>query len=101
MSSTKKIFDSHGAVLLSAKAASKRMKCAPDYVTKLCREGKLDGKFVDGAWLVSEVSIIAFEKIRKEAKAQRSKELAEQRKRESADFKKAIEPVAALPAAVE
>src|SRR6185312_12769259 len=88
MSSDSQIINKNGMQMLSAKAASKRMKCAADYVSKLCREGKLDGELVEGAWFVNEESIAKFEKQRKVARMQRSAELAEQRKQESAKYRR-------------
>ena len=36
----------------SCKAAAERLGKTPAYISKLCRDGKLDAKKVDGAWLV-------------------------------------------------
>jgi hypothetical protein len=87
MSSDQQIIGNNGETLLSAKAASKRLKCAADYVGKLCRENKLEGKLIDGAWFVSPSSLEAFEAVRAEAKALRSRKLAEERKVESATYR--------------
>src|SRR5471030_992370 len=88
MTSAKKIVAGNGTTMLSAKAASKGLKCAPDYVGKLCREGKLDCKLIDGAWFVNEASISLYEVARKEARALRSRELAQERKLENASYRK-------------
>ncbi|HVZ76266.1 MAG TPA: immunoglobulin-like domain-containing protein [Candidatus Paceibacterota bacterium] len=72
--------------MLSARAAAKRLSCAPDYIGKLCREGKLHGTQVQGAWFVEEVSVHEFEIARAEAKAKRSASLARERRAESAQY---------------
>ena len=88
MSSDKKIIFDNGEPMLSAKKAAKHLQCAPDYVSKLCREGKLDGKRIDNAWFVSERSIVAFEKSRILAREERAKELAAERRKENELYRK-------------
>ena len=68
--------------MLSARAAAARFACAPDYIGKLCREGKLAGVLVNGAWFVCEASLDSFESSRQEARAARSEELSFLRKQE-------------------
>jgi hypothetical protein len=72
--------------LLSARKAAQRLSCNPDYVSKLCREGKLEGVRQDGAWMVSFASIAKFEKMREEARIARAEELSKLRKAESKAF---------------
>ena len=74
--------------MLSAKNAAKRLACAPDYVGKLCREGKLDGKRIDNAWYVSLRSLNEFEHNRVIAKGERAKELAAERRKENEAYRK-------------
>ncbi len=88
MSPNKKILDTHGDPMLSARKAALRLRCASDYVSKLCREGKLDGQLVDGQWFVAPASIKAFEEARIRAKQERSQQLAEQRRKENFEYKK-------------
>ena len=66
----------------------------PDYIGKLCREGKLECTREGNAWFVSEHSIHAFERTRQSARVERSKELAAQRRTEQEVYRKA----AGLPA---
>jgi len=82
MKQAKKIFSGDGQPMLSARAAAARFACAPDYIGKLCREGKLSGVQVNGAWFVYEASLDSFESSRQEARAARSEELSFLRKQE-------------------
>ena len=88
MPDSSNIFAKKGATLLSAREVAKRLSCAPDYVSKLCREGKLEGERVDNAWFVRESSIDAFEKARTEARMLRSQELALERQKEQDHYRK-------------
>ncbi|MGC9602818.1 MAG: hypothetical protein ABSE76_03750, partial [Minisyncoccia bacterium] len=76
------------AGMLPARKVAKRLSCAPDYVGKLCREGKLEGELINNAWFVRESSLEAFEKTRAEIKALRSIELARLRQQEQEAHKK-------------
>ncbi len=87
MTPTKKILSKTGEPLLSARAAAKRLSCAPDYIGKLCREGKLVGIRQNNAWFVEPDSITAFEESRVAAKLERAKELSEIRKQESKQYR--------------
>ena len=82
MKQTKKIFSNNGKQMLSARAAAARLCCAPDYIGKLCRDGKLSGTQVNGAWFVYEPSLDSFEFLREEARAARSEELSTLRRQE-------------------
>src|SRR3989338_7064085 len=82
MKQAKKIFSGDGQPMLSARAAAARFACAPDYIGKLCREGKLSGVQVNGAWFVYEASLASFESSRQEARSARSEELSFLRKQE-------------------
>src|SRR6185369_15393381 len=75
--------------MLSAKKAARRLGIAQDYVGRLCREGKLEGRLISGAWFVIEASILAFEVVRTQARAARSEELSQLRKKENKFFKNA------------
>src|SRR4051812_18938281 len=77
-----------GNFLLSAREAAARLDCAPDYVTKLCRDSKLDGVRIKNVWYVKEGSISVFEAERAAAKIARSEELAQQRKLESENYQR-------------
>ena len=86
MNPSQEIILQDGEVMLSARKAAVRLDCAADYVTKLCREGKLDGVRVRKAWYVKEGSIARFEDERAAAKVARSEELAELRRKENEQF---------------
>jgi hypothetical protein len=83
MASIKKHNSPTGTSFVPARAAAKKLGCAADYVSKLCRDGKLDCAMVEGAWLVEERSISAFEETRTNTKMARARELSELRKQES------------------
>ena len=82
MKQAKKILSGNGKQMLSARSAAERLSCAPDYIGKLCRDGKLSGTLVNGAWFVFGASLEAFESSRQEARAARSEELSVLRKQE-------------------
>jgi hypothetical protein len=84
--------------MLSARSVAKRLSCAQDYVTKLCREGKLRGSQIQGAWFVEEDSIHEFEVSRETARVERSEDLARQRRQEAAQYRRHNEPVDKMPA---
>ncbi|MES2006506.1 MAG: hypothetical protein V4436_00190, partial [Patescibacteria group bacterium] len=88
MSQEKNLISISGEQLLSARKAAARLSCAPDYVGKLCREGKLEGIRQNNAWFVPESAIVKFEAARTEARTQRAQELSQLRKQESEAFKK-------------
>src|SRR5262245_22242708 len=88
MSPQKKQLSQDSQPMLSAKKAAKLLHCAPDYVGKLCREGKLKGERIDNAWFVTESSIAEFQKVRVRAKEARSQALATERREESERFRK-------------
>src|SRR3990167_4643775 len=87
MSPSKKIFSEDGTVMLAARKAALRLHCAPDYIGKLCREGKLKGERVDNAWFVDPRSIAAFEEARQRLHAERAQKLAHERKEESRAYR--------------
>src|SRR4051812_17954674 len=82
MKQVKKIFSKEGNPMLSAREAATRLSCAQDYIGKLCREGKLEGSQVKGAWFVDEASLKAFDLSRAAARETRSQELSAQRRTE-------------------
>ena len=83
MASTKKNYYLSGKSFLPARVTAQKLACAPDYVGKLCRDGKLDCARVDGAWLVEETSMAEFEKNRRMAKIVRAEELSLLRQQEN------------------
>ena len=68
--------------LLPARSAAQLLQCAPDYIGKLCREGRLRGRRVNQAWFVEEGSVQEFQSSRATARAARSQELSVARKQE-------------------
>jgi len=83
--------------MLSARSAALRLECAPDYVGRLCREGKLSGVRNSKGWFVDEESIVRFEAERAEARVEHSRKLSEIRREESKQFQTAN---SLLPASV-
>ena len=72
-------------LFITAKEAGKLIGYAPDYIARLCREGKLEGKFVSGGWMVSYPHVLAY------AESISQKKLA-QAERLSAELKSVAAP---------
>lgn len=72
--------------MLTAREAADRLSCAPDYVGRLCRDGKLDCVRNESQWFVDGQSIFEFEKEREINKAIRSRALATERKVEKKEY---------------
>lgn len=68
---------------LSSRDVARLLKCAPDYVSRLCRDGKLRGWQRDGLWVVDPSSIAEFQSARARAKEARKHELADLRRTEN------------------
>ncbi|OYV83481.1 MAG: hypothetical protein B7X04_04105 [Parcubacteria group bacterium 21-54-25] len=68
--------------LVSAKVAAKRFGFTSDYVSKLCRYGKIAGKKIDSVWYVNESSLHRFVTHRQIRKISRTQALAQERKAE-------------------
>jgi hypothetical protein len=66
--------------LLPVRAAGKRLHYAPDYVAKLCREGKLECSAIGGAWYVQKKSVAAFRTARTYEEAVRAHASAQVRR---------------------
>ena len=73
---------------LTSRQVARRLKCATDYVSRLCREDKLTGQQIDGVWFVDPSSVAEFEAARFRAKEERSRVLAQQRRSETLQYKK-------------
>jgi hypothetical protein len=86
MASTPKVLSPNGKPMLSARAAAKKLACAPDYIGRLCREGKLGGVRHQGQWYVDPQALALFEKEREAARAVRAETLAHERREESRAF---------------
>lgn len=67
---------------LSSKAAAKKSAFTHDYISRLCRLGKLEGRKVANSWYVAEDSLNQFLAEQLKDKEKRSSELREQRKKE-------------------
>ena len=74
--------DFHPNTTLPAKTAGKRLHYTTDYVTKLCREGKLDCVQIGAAWFVKKNSLTAFKNTRTSQKGVRALELLRLRQQE-------------------
>ena len=70
------------AGFLPSKAAANLLRCSPDYVAKLCRDGKLSCVRENKAWFVERDSIEHFRQTRRVLKATRSEELSQMRRQE-------------------
>jgi hypothetical protein len=68
--------------MLPAKAAAERLRYAPDYVTKLCRDGKLDCIQIGGEWYIARKSLSTFQETRELEKAARALNLSEVRRQQ-------------------
>ncbi|HEY4501677.1 MAG TPA: helix-turn-helix domain-containing protein, partial [Candidatus Paceibacterota bacterium] len=86
MTPDKKIISSTGKSMLSARKAAKILSCAPDYVSRLCREGRLDGVQDGGAWYVDPQSLRRFEAERETARIARAQMLAAERRDETVAY---------------
>jgi len=73
---------SNTAGLLSSKAAANLLRWSPDYVAKLCRDGKLACVRENKAWFVERDSVGYFRHARQLLKVARSEELAQLRRQE-------------------
>ncbi|KKW37446.1 MAG: Transcriptional regulator [Candidatus Adlerbacteria bacterium GW2011_GWB1_54_7] len=87
MAAAKKIFSPDGSPMISTRRAAERLHCAPDYIGKLCREGKLNGTLAEGTWFVELSSIAVFEVERRQLRAARAQKLSETRKEEALSYK--------------
>ena len=72
----------NGKELLSSKEAGARLGYTPDYIGKLAREGKIQGKKIAGSWFVDEDSLLLFINQMASAEEQRLTQLRTQRAEE-------------------
>ncbi|HEC93954.1 MAG TPA: hypothetical protein ENI56_01100, partial [Candidatus Kaiserbacteria bacterium] len=68
--------------LVSSKIAARRVGFTNDYISKLCRFGKIAGKKVDTVWYVDESSLNKFIQQKQTRKDFRMRELSEKRQSE-------------------
>jgi hypothetical protein len=93
MTQPKKILSATGEPMLSARSAAKILSCAQDYVSKLCREGKLRGTQIQGAWFVEESSIQEYEVAREAARRySAARSWLRLRREENMQYRKSIHP---------
>ena len=76
------LLDIENKKFLSAKDAGKRISMASDYVSRLCREGKLEGKKIGHAWYVEEDDLHRYASEQMAEKKQRYEELTKKRQEE-------------------
>ncbi|MBU2329867.1 helix-turn-helix domain-containing protein, partial [Patescibacteria group bacterium] len=76
--------------LISTKEASELSGYNADYLSRLCREGKIDATQVGRTWLVSKVSLEGFMQSQAERKRELAESLSKERERE---YSKATSPV--------
>ena len=72
----------HGTPYILARDAAARCSLSRDYVTRLAREGKIEGKRTGNAWHVSEASLREFCDRQGEVSIHRRKKLADARRKE-------------------
>jgi hypothetical protein len=67
-----------GTRYLSAASAAKHFEFAPDYFTRLCREGKISARQLGRRWYVNPVAVQTFQRAQEQQRA----ELAQKRREE-------------------
>ena len=67
-----------GTRYLSAASAAKHFEFAPDYFTRLCREGKISARQIGRRWYVNPVAVQTFQRAQEQQRA----ELAQKRREE-------------------
>lgn len=72
----------HSSDLIPAREAAVRFSLSRDYVTRLAREGRIEGRRIGNAWHVSVQSLEAFCSQQGAAKVHRHKKLADTRRKE-------------------
>ncbi len=65
--------------LISTKEASALSSYNADYLSRLCREGRIEGKKIGRSWLISRISLTRFIESQKGEKKVRAKMLSQQR----------------------
>ena len=85
----------HDGTYLSSKEAGSLFGYTHDYVSRLCREGQVDGKKIGRSWYVKESSLRTFFEVAKEEKQKRYQKLSSERKEAYASVDELIdqEPV--------
>ncbi len=83
--------------LISTKEASEQSGYHSDYLSRLCREGKLEAKQVGRMWFVSRASLEGFVEEQTERKREFAESLARERERE---YKSALTATPSAPVVV-
>ncbi len=73
---------------ISSKHAGSRCGFTHDYISRLCRQGKLEGKKVGNSWYVKEDAFEVFLKQNTKKKQKQKKELSQKQKQEYNKFQK-------------
>ncbi|MFA7309825.1 MAG: hypothetical protein WC050_02870, partial [Candidatus Paceibacterota bacterium] len=79
-----------GRTLISSKDAGATFDLSPDYISRLCREGKVEGQQIGRTWYTDSKSLSAFLDQRGEEKKQLAEELRDQRVQEYRAHKKTV-----------
>lgn len=83
---------------ISSKEAALKLKCWPEYIAQLCREGKFVCRQTDGEWRIESASLQSYLARREDERLVAKRELAERRKKEyQANAQVAPAPVVPLP----
>lgn len=69
-----------GSPYVPSRQAARNVGLCADYVARMCREGSVEGRLVDGRWYVSEHSLRAFLNEVSERTARWHRSLSAQRK---------------------
>ena len=77
-----------GSSYVPSRQAARKVGLCADYITRMCREGSVEGRLVDRRWYVSEDSLDAFLRKVSERKAIWHRSLSEEIK---IDFQRAAD----------
>lgn len=77
-----------GSPYVPSKQAARKVGLCADYVTRMCREGSVEGRLITNRWYVSEESLDAFLLKVSERKARWHRSLSEELK---IDFQRAAD----------
>ena len=77
---------------ISSKHAGSRCGFTHDYISRLCRQGKLEGKKVGNSWYVKEEAFEVFLKQNTKKREKQKKDLSKKQKQEYNKFQKAPQP---------
>src|SRR4051812_36303857 len=86
-----------GVRFISASDAAERANLSRDYIARLCRDGKVQGRRVGKNWYVEPKSLFTFLGIKEQTKAERNEKLSIERRKEYHGIDISHEPAKILP----